>query len=215
MPACLRSCLFVNVSEETALDINTRFPHVDLEAKSMVILSGLGSPGAAALQTDRTTASAQFGAMAMSVSLPAGAVIVAPTTNPLTTSRLGSRLFATLLSALHFTSYCQWLLGSALLSLLLRASLMASVLFGLSQFASAQTFQATKTLVYRCARLSKQAAWALWDSTRIRRLRKKIEFEFFTLILGAGGNNLCLVIFWPGWGVLGLAALVLSAWYAT
>ncbi|KAI0529937.1 hypothetical protein GGR58DRAFT_518855 [Xylaria digitata] len=188
MPACLRSCLFINVSERITLDIKPRFPLIILEAKLII-------PD-----------------MNMSIFLPTGAIIAAPTNDPATISRAGARVFAIPVSTLRLAGYCQQLLSSALLSLLIQVSLWASILLGLGQSTFMKIFRATKTTAYRSGRLSRKAAWALWDSARMRQLRKKIEFEFFTLILGAGGSNLCLVIFWPGWGILGLAAFILSAW---
>ncbi|KAI1765424.1 hypothetical protein GGR53DRAFT_265648 [Hypoxylon sp. FL1150] len=49
---------------------------------------------------------------------------------------------------------------------------------------------------------------AIWKTRTVRRLRKKIVFEVVTLLLGSGGNNLFLVLFWPGWWVLGFVLLV-------
>ncbi|KAF2962639.1 hypothetical protein GQX73_g10935 [Xylaria multiplex] len=147
----------------------------------------------------------------MSISLSTGAIIAAPINDPATLSRAGARVLAIPVSTLRLAGFCQRFLSSALLSLLIQASLWASSLLGLGWSTSMQIRRAINIIAYRSARLSKQATWEIWDSARMRQLRKKIEFEFFTLILGAGGNNLCLVIFWPGWGILGLAAFMLSA----
>ncbi|RYC58388.1 hypothetical protein CHU98_g7814 [Xylaria longipes] len=166
----------------------------------------ISSAAVATAQQDRGTAPAILEAVNMSHSLPAGAFIATSAKTPTASSHHGPRVFTTLVSALPL---------GRLLSLFLQASLFASGLLYLGQSASVQTFQAARGIVYYSIRLSKQAARRLWDSTHGRRLRKKIEFEFFTLILGGGGNNLCLVIFWPGWGILAVATLVLSAWYAT
>ncbi|KAI0456388.1 hypothetical protein F5B21DRAFT_149454 [Xylaria acuta] len=179
-----------------------------LETKPMASLNGFWSPTAvvAAAQPDRTTAPVKLGAVNMSLSLPAGAFITTSTKTAATSSHHEPRIFTTLVSALHL---------ARLLSLFLQASLFAPGLLYLGQSASVRAFQAAKRIVYHSFRFSKQAARRLWDSTHGRRLRKKIEFEFFTLILGGGGNNLCLVIFWPGWSILIVATLALSAWYAT
>ncbi|KAG8160743.1 hypothetical protein KVR01_009007 [Diaporthe batatas] len=53
-------------------------------------------------------------------------------------------------------------------------------------------------------------AWSTWNSSQGRRLRKKLEFEFFVLILGCG-NSLCLAVFWPGWFIIGLLYLTWTA----
>lgn len=39
-----------------------------------------------------------------------------------------------------------------------------------------------------------------WKATE--ELRKKLFFEFMAFVLGAGGNQILLVVFWPGWVVL-------------
>jgi len=51
--------------------------------------------------------------------------------------------------------------------------------------------------------------WSAWDSKPVRRLRKKVEFEFFVLLLGCG-NTLFLMVFWPGWIPLGCLGWAVS-----
>lgn len=84
------------------------------------------------------------------------------------------------------------------------------LLFGCNVFAL-QTFLLTKDLAVRSTTALGKMAWSAWDSKQGRRLRKKLEFEFFVLILGCG-NSLCLVIFWPGWILVGLAYLAYLIW---
>ncbi|KAI0188264.1 hypothetical protein EV127DRAFT_131191 [Xylaria flabelliformis] len=141
----------------------------------------------------------------MSLALPAGAVVATSANTPTTGSHHGSRSFTTLVSALHLTR---------LLSLFLQASVFVFGLLYLSLFASVQILQAAGAIIYHSIQFFNQAAWRLWDSKHGRQLRKKVEFEFFTLILG-GGNNLCLILFWPGWPILSVVGLVVLAWYAT
>lgn len=52
----------------------------------------------------------------------------------------------------------------------------------------------------------------IWETRSVRRLRKKLVFEFFTLILGFG-NPLCLMLFWPGWWVLGFIMVLATKSY--
>ncbi|KAH9889610.1 hypothetical protein F4778DRAFT_384075 [Xylariomycetidae sp. FL2044] len=59
-----------------------------------------------------------------------------------------------------------------------------------------------------------QVVRAAWNSQRTRRLRKKLEYEFFTLILGSVGNNLCLLLFWPGWYIIVLSGIVVRMYAA-
>lgn len=55
----------------------------------------------------------------------------------------------------------------------------------------------------------KNVSSSIWDTPTTRRLRQKIVFEFMTFILGAG-NNIFLVIFWPGSLLLGATALTIQ-----
>ncbi|KAI0403792.1 hypothetical protein F4802DRAFT_278452 [Xylaria palmicola] len=145
----------------------------------------------------------------MPLSLPNAGVIAAPVKHSATVSHQGSWVLATLVPGLRLAGYYQQLLGSLLLSLVLQGSLLASQVPHLCRSAATQMIQVTKSTAYNAIQLFVRAAWTLWDSPRGRRLRKKIEFEFFTLILG-GGNGICLVLFWPGWGILAVTALVIS-----
>ncbi|KAI1157376.1 hypothetical protein F5B18DRAFT_645289 [Nemania serpens] len=216
MPSCPRQCLCLQVSEGTILGITPPSPQATLEAKPMVISNGLeGGDAAAAARLDRTTAPAGFGAMNMPHLFPTatGAILNAPKKNPAIVSRRRSRVVVALVPALRLAGHFERIFASALWVLLLQASLSTLGLLRLSQYVSIRILQVTGSMVYHATRLCKRAAWATWDSKHARRLRKKIEFEFFTLILGVG-NNLFLVILWPGWGILALVALIIWAWCA-
>ncbi|WYZ44879.1 hypothetical protein EsH8_VIII_000195 [Colletotrichum jinshuiense] len=39
----------------------------------------------------------------------------------------------------------------------------------------------------------------VWESKKVRTVRKKFFMEFATTILGPGGNLLIVMVFWPGW----------------
>ncbi|PSS05186.1 hypothetical protein BD289DRAFT_419690 [Coniella lustricola] len=73
----------------------------------------------------------------------------------------------------------------------------------------------TMLVMRECAAASATAfarlVWSAWDSKTSRRLRKKLEFEFFVLILGCG-NGFALIIFWPGWIFVGLLYLTYLMW---
>jgi len=142
------------------------------------------------------------------------AVTAAPAKKkPVDMSPHASQLLATLEPALCLASHGQQLLRRAILSLL-NISLLASGVVRLGLIAPAYLYQAATSTLYHLAHSSRWAIRRLWNTTQVKRLRKKIEFEFFTLILGAGGNNLFLVIFWPGWYIIGLAGFALWTWYA-
>jgi hypothetical protein len=61
---------------------------------------------------------------------------------------------------------------------------------------------------YVSALLAKQLFWTSkvslqgsWEVTE--KLRSKLFFELVVFFLGPGGNNLLLMVFWPGWIVVG------------
>jgi hypothetical protein len=58
---------------------------------------------------------------------------------------------------------------------------------------------------YRGAVMSRVAWTRTWDSKTVRALRKKMMYDFAFFILGSG-NGLVLLLFWPGWLVVGGAA---------
>ncbi|KAG6355799.1 hypothetical protein INS49_003765 [Diaporthe citri] len=88
-------------------------------------------------------------------------------------------------------------------------ALLTHLIFG-GNVAALQTYLIAKDLTTRSATALGEIAWSAWNSTQVRRLRKKLEFEFFVLILGCG-NSLCLAVFWPGWFIIGLLYLAWTA----
>lgn len=89
---------------------------------------------------------------------------------------------------------------------------LAFLLFGCN-IAALQTLLAAKKLAAMSVTALSNLAWGAWNSKQSRRLRKKLEFEFFVLILGSG-NGFILMVFWPGWILVGLVYLVylLCSW---
>lgn len=91
----------------------------------------------------------------------------------------------------------------------LNHALLTHLVFG-GSVAALQTYLIAKDLTTRSATALGEIAWSAWNSSQGRRLRKKLEFEFFVLILGCG-NSLCLAVFWPGWFIIGLLYLAWTA----
>lgn len=91
----------------------------------------------------------------------------------------------------------------------LNHALLTHLMFGVS-VAALQTYLVARDLTTRSATALGEIAWSAWNSSQGRRLRKKLEFEFFVLILGCG-NSLCLAVFWPGWFIIGLLYLAWTA----
>lgn len=87
----------------------------------------------------------------------------------------------------------------------LNHALLTHLVFG-GSVAALQAYLIAKDLATMSASFLGDIAWSAWNSSQGRRLRKKLEFEFFVLILGCG-NSLCLAVFWPGWFIIGLLYL--------
>lgn len=105
------------------------------------------------------------------------------------------------------------LLNLAQRFLRLNHAVFTYLFFG-STIAALQTYLFTKDLTMRSGAALANIARTAWNSKQSRRLQKKVEFEFFVLILGCG-NSFCLVVFWPGWILIGLVYLlwtVLRCW---
>lgn len=92
----------------------------------------------------------------------------------------------------------------------LNRAALACLLLGCNALALRTLLVARELALASTAALAR-LAWSAWDSKPGRRLRKKLEFELFVLILGCG-NGFCLVLFWPGWFLIGLAYLVFLIW---
>ncbi|POS71025.1 hypothetical protein DHEL01_v210582 [Diaporthe helianthi] len=88
-------------------------------------------------------------------------------------------------------------------------ALLTRLVFG-GSVAALQIYLIAKDVATRSALGLGDVAWSAWNSSQGSRLRKKLEFEFFVLILGCG-NSLCLAVFWPGWVIIGLLYLVWTA----
>jgi hypothetical protein len=133
--------------------------------------------------------------------------VLAASTNPTTvlTTTQNTKTLLALLSPAFANSLClatilQRLLSTTTLFLLFRSYL-------LSIFLLQQSYHASQILLiqslYASSIACKNAYWAskkgtrlLWRSTE--GMRKKLFMEFMIFVLG-GGNQLILVLFWPGW----------------
>ncbi|KAI1857489.1 hypothetical protein JX265_011224 [Neoarthrinium moseri] len=121
----------------------------------------------------------------------------------------GSDIIAALGPTLEVAVQCQQMLSGLSLFLFLRTYFAVSCLLFASRIVAVQSAFVSRFMLLQTAMLSKRFGRAVWNSQPIRRLRKKLQFEFFTFVLG-GGNSLCLLLFWPGWWILGL--MTITAW---
>ncbi|RDA89876.1 hypothetical protein CP533_6656 [Ophiocordyceps camponoti-saundersi (nom. inval.)] len=53
----------------------------------------------------------------------------------------------------------------------------------------------------------------VWQSRSVQLIRARLFYEFALFILG-GGNILFLLLFWPGWLVIGLVLWAVLSWAA-
>lgn len=108
---------------------------------------------------------------------------------------------------IEYASQCLQLLSSLLIFTAAKSRIIVAQLACSGFFVAQQTVMASRSVLANTAQLSQNATLAVWESSQVRRLRKKLELEFFTFILGCG-NVLCVMMFWPGWWLLALAVIV-------
>ncbi|KAK3290548.1 uncharacterized protein B0H64DRAFT_60505 [Chaetomium fimeti] len=145
------------------------------------------------------------------------ALLAASRTAPTVSLSQRSDVISTIYPLVNSAVQFQHLIGSAALHLFVRTYFAATIVATASLWASKsiawRTFLALRILAVRTLFLTARLAWTAWDSKRSRRFRKRLEFEFFVLLLGPGGNSLLLMLFWPGW--LMLAAVGWGVWQFT
>ncbi|KFA61725.1 hypothetical protein S40285_10108 [Stachybotrys chlorohalonatus IBT 40285] len=139
----------------------------------------------------------------------------------LTTSRVepsvsinrNSDALAYLSSTLPYATVVHHALGSVSLFLCMQAYVTACAAFSIALYASKilafQAYIATKYSAYHARIVSAWALAEVYRSKTLERLRKKLFFEFATFVLGGCGNGLFLVVFWPGWIVIGGASFAM------
>ncbi|CAJ2512446.1 Uu.00g054610.m01.CDS01 [Anthostomella pinea] len=123
----------------------------------------------------------------------------------------GYHAITALAPTLHLAVRCQHMLSAALLTLLLQACLLASTASHAGRVVAAHIFLASMSVLHKSGVPCSRVGRTLWRTPSMRKLRKKLEFEFFTSILGSGGNNFCLVLFWPGWWMIMAIGLTIPA----
>lgn len=69
-----------------------------------------------------------------------------------------------------------------------------------------QASQALKRGVYRSLNASKKSLQTAWNSRSVKTWRRSLLYDFGFFVLGSG-NALALVLFWPGWLLVGGATL--------
>ena len=99
--------------------------------------------------------------------------------------------------SLYFVAILQRFLSTTTLFVFLRCYLLSAVVLR-------QSYYATQVLAiqgyYALSMVTRHALSMGWKATEP--IRKKLFFEFAVFILG-NGNGLLLLMFWPGWLVIG------------
>lgn len=135
------------------------------------------------------------------------ALLAASRTSPTVSLTQRSDVISALYPIVNSALQVQQIVGSVAFHLFVRTYFAATIIATASVWASKsiawRTFLASRILAVTALSMSKRLAWALWDCQKSRQLRKRLEFELFVLLLGPGGNALFLMLFWPGWLMLG------------
>jgi hypothetical protein len=113
--------------------------------------------------------------------------------------------------SLYFAAIFQQLLSTTTLFLFLRTYVLSLLILR-------QTFYALHLLFIKSYHyVSDQLGPVVragerqgWKATK--RFRNKLFFEFMVFVLGPGGNSVLLLVFWPGWIVVGCG--VVGIWWA-
>ncbi|KAH8651003.1 hypothetical protein BX600DRAFT_516601 [Xylariales sp. PMI_506] len=121
-----------------------------------------------------------------------------------------SAYIAALGPAIKLATICQQILSTVSAFLLIRSYYVALNLLFVSRVIAVQSALMSKLIIWKTAVLTRWTSWLVWNSQPIKRLRKKVQFEFFAFILGGGGNNVFLLMFWPGWWVVGV--ILFTVW---
>ncbi|KAI1413861.1 hypothetical protein F5Y13DRAFT_179229 [Hypoxylon sp. FL1857] len=136
-------------------------------------------------------------------------IIATPTKEPRAVIQPSFDVVAVFAPTLLIIIQCQQLLGAASLSCYSQAHWLTWQFFRLGWIIASQLYVASSFFRARIMALGR----IIWETKTIQRLKKRIVFEFFTLMLGSGGNCMCLIVFWPGWWVLGLIGLAVRFCY--
>lgn len=140
-------------------------------------------------------------------------LLAAPTSTPSVALRQSADVISSFGPLLQLAVSFQQILSTATILLSIRAyvafRVICTALLIAGRIAAFNALFLSKMLATQVIAMTTQASVALWDAPSSRRLRKKLEREFFILFLGPG-NLLCLMLFWPGWILL--AAMGWALW---
>ena len=127
-------------------------------------------------------------------------------------SNYPSNILGTLGPTLEFAAQCQNIIGSISVFLSWQAYWIASLAlanaFYASRILALQAYIATRYGAFYSLLFSGKALFLAWNCKSVQWLRKAMFMNFAFFILGSG-QTFMLVLFWPGWLIVGGATLVL------
>lgn len=141
-----------------------------------------------------------------------GSLLAASKVEPLVSINPRSTVIGRLWPALAFAVRFQYMISSFSSFLYIQTYFVASLavvnaLYA-SRFLAIQAYIATRFGAFHGFNMSAKALADFWDAKTTRMLRKKLFYEFAVFILGSG-NPIILLLFWPGWLVVGGASFAL------
>ncbi|OAQ62164.1 hypothetical protein VFPPC_07173 [Pochonia chlamydosporia 170] len=138
-----------------------------------------------------------------------GSLLTASRVEPGVSLNPHSTLISRLGPVLAFAARFQYFISTFSSFLYIHAYFVTSIAFVnalyASRFLAIQAYIATKLGAFHGLSMSARALADVWDAKTTRMLRKKLFYEFAVFILGSG-NSVILLLFWPGWLVVGGAS---------
>jgi hypothetical protein len=118
-----------------------------------------------------------------------------------------SDLIAVLGPTVRYAGYVQAVVRSLTIFLGLQAYALASITVAAALYASKiialQAYLATRFGAFHVHLASARAASEVYRSKTLKMIKRKLFHELTFFILGGSGNALILLVFWPGWIVVG------------
>lgn len=131
------------------------------------------------------------------------------TTSAVSRKRQQNNVTSSLYPLIQHAIQFQQLISSAAFHLFVRTYfatyLVAYAALVTSRTIAWRTFIVFRIFISRALVVSKWLGRRTLSSIGTTRLRKRIEFELYVFLVGPCANMLFLMLFWPGWLVLGVA----------
>ncbi|KHN99356.1 uncharacterized protein MAM_03054 [Metarhizium album ARSEF 1941] len=141
-----------------------------------------------------------------------GSLLAASRVEPVVSINPRSTVIGRLWPLLAFAARFQYIISSFSSFLYIQTCFVTSlaVVSALcaSRFLTIRAYVATESGAVHAFNMSAKAFANLWDAKTTRVLRRNLFYEFAVFILGSG-NSIILLLFWPGWLVVGGATFAL------